>query len=189
MFRLNTWMLSIGYERFGILIDAFQAAGECRRQFKHLTNLVKKCQNCRISWPYLEPPWEIHWNKYKHAFYLFTNSLNNPFQKCEKSNTILLSKINARVVSVKMKTVLRMNIAETSSCFMFHGPVYCTWHIYSVEGGVKWTAKLHLPITISRHYIYHVFGESNRSQRKVSEYTSIDQFIGDLLAFAWLVSR
>ena len=54
----------------------------------------KKCLNCGISWPYFESLWEMHWNKYKHAWYRFINSWNSrfKFQKCEKANTILISK-------------------------------------------------------------------------------------------------
>ena len=65
----------------------------------------KKFKNCRISRPYLEPPWEIHWFKYKHTRYWFINLWNSrsKFQKCENANTILLSKTNARRIrSVKI---------------------------------------------------------------------------------------
>ena len=55
-------------------LNAFQAAGECRRHIKKVHKFCKKCQNSGISWPYLEPPREMHSNKYKHAWYWFINS-------------------------------------------------------------------------------------------------------------------
>ena len=63
----------------------------------------KKCQNCGISWPYLESPWEIHSTEYKHAWYWFSNSWNNlgNVRILGKTNTILFSKPIPRVVSVK----------------------------------------------------------------------------------------
>ena len=45
---------------------------------------VQKCQNCRISWPYLESPWKMHSNKYKHAWYWFRNVWN--CENVEKQN-------------------------------------------------------------------------------------------------------
>ena len=36
----------------------------------------QKYQNSWIWWLYLEAPWEMHSNKYKHAWYRFINSLN-----------------------------------------------------------------------------------------------------------------
>ena len=55
-------------------INAFHAADKCRRRITNLTHFVKNGQNCGISWPYLEPPWVIHWYKYKHTCYWFINS-------------------------------------------------------------------------------------------------------------------
>ena len=36
----------------------------------------QKCQNCGISWQYLASSWEIHSNKYKHAWFWFIDSWN-----------------------------------------------------------------------------------------------------------------
>ena len=38
-----------------------------------MSQKCQKCQNCGISWQDLESPWEMHWNKYKHAWYWFIN--------------------------------------------------------------------------------------------------------------------
>ena len=55
-------------------VNAFQAAGECIRwQVKNLTNVVKYVKIVQFSWPYLEPQWKMHSDKYKHAWYVFIN--------------------------------------------------------------------------------------------------------------------
>ena len=58
-------------------LNAFCAAGECRRQVKQINKFCKKCQNCWISSSYSESAREMHSNKYQHAWYWFSNSWNN----------------------------------------------------------------------------------------------------------------
>ena len=50
-------------------------------------------QNCSISLTYLKSPWEIHWNKYKHAQYWFRNLWDGLQIKrfCWKGNTSVKS--------------------------------------------------------------------------------------------------
>ena len=57
-----------------------------------------------ISWPYLESPWEIHSNEYKHVWFWFIPSWNRRwnFEKIENANRLLLRKSNARVLSVNL---------------------------------------------------------------------------------------
>ena len=57
----------------------------------------------KISWPYFSP-WEMHSNENKHALYCFIHSWNScSVFRCVTKKTLLflLSKTNARVVSVK----------------------------------------------------------------------------------------
>ena len=46
------------------------------RHEQTMSQNVQKCQNYRIWWVYLESPWEMHLNKYKHAWYWFRNLWN-----------------------------------------------------------------------------------------------------------------
>ena len=46
-------------------LNAFHAAGECRRQLKNVTNLVKKCQNCGFH--------DHIWNHHKKCIQISTN--------------------------------------------------------------------------------------------------------------------
>ena len=83
-------------------LNAFRAAGECRRQFKNATNLVK---NVNIV--------ELHdhiWNHHEKCIQISTNipgigsvipEITCEMLAFEKTNTILFSKTNARVLSVK----------------------------------------------------------------------------------------
>ena len=43
----------------------------CQKCHKMFTKFSKMSQNCGISWQYLESPWEMHSNKYKHVLYWF----------------------------------------------------------------------------------------------------------------------
>ena len=63
------------------MFNAYRARGTrvqttCPNCYK---NCLKKCQNCRISLKYLESPWEMHSNKYKHVCYWFNNDSWNSF--------------------------------------------------------------------------------------------------------------
>ena len=79
--------------------NAFHAAGECRRQVKDLTNVVNFFKIVEFH--------DHVWNHHEKYIEISTNmpvigSLIREINlKCEKANAILLSKINARVVSVK----------------------------------------------------------------------------------------
>ena len=59
------------------LINVFHAAGECTDDRSNMSQNLKKCQNVEISWAYLKSPWEMHSNKYTHAWYWFINSWNS----------------------------------------------------------------------------------------------------------------
>ena len=82
-------------------LNAFHAAGKCRRQVRNVNKFGKKGQNCGISWPYLEPSWEINLNKYKHACYWFTN-LRNSCKNVRKQTQFFSVKPIPCVVSVDM---------------------------------------------------------------------------------------
>ena len=61
---------------------------------QQFNKMCKKCRNWRISWAaYLKPQWKMYSDKYKHAWYWFINSWSSrlKFQKCEKTNRLLLS--------------------------------------------------------------------------------------------------
>ena len=58
------------------------------------------CQNSGIESLYLESPWEMHSNKYKHAWYWFINVVN--FENFEKQKRFCMkSETNGRVQSIK----------------------------------------------------------------------------------------
>ena len=67
-----------------------QTTGQKCNQF-----CLKKCQNCGMLRPYLEPPWEIQKNKHT----CFGSFVNWNVKKCEKANTIWISQSNARILS------------------------------------------------------------------------------------------
>ena len=50
------------------LINTYNAEGVSRPQVQNGRKLIKKYHNSGIWWLYLESPWEMHANKYKHAW-------------------------------------------------------------------------------------------------------------------------
>ena len=85
-----------------IWLNAFHAAGECRRQVKYVTKFVKKCRNCEISCPYLKPQRKMYSDKYKQAWYWFINSWNSRwnFRNVSKLKLFCSLKPMPSVVSV-----------------------------------------------------------------------------------------
>ena len=59
----------------------------------------QKCQQFGISWSYLEPPWEIHWNKYKHIPVIGA-LIRDIDITISQMSTYLLSRTNASVLGV-----------------------------------------------------------------------------------------
>ena len=65
-------------------VNNFHAADVSRRQVQKCHKICQKCQDFWTSLLYLESPWEMHSNKYKHAWYWFKNVWN--FEHFEKQN-------------------------------------------------------------------------------------------------------
>ena len=107
------------------IVNAFHAAGECRRQLKKKCKKCKKCRNCGISCPYLKPQWKMHSDKYKHAWYWFINSLE--CQKYEKANRLLLSKTKPRVLSVKV--LYSYDVPDSGNVHFYSVGVLSSWEV------------------------------------------------------------
>ena len=79
-----------------VILNAFHAAGECRRQVKNLTNLVK---NGKIV------EFHVHiWIHHKKCIQISTNipGIGSVNREITVKTTILLSKTNDRVRSIKI---------------------------------------------------------------------------------------
>ena len=69
--------------------------------------ICKKCQHFGISCPYLESSWEMHSNKYQHAWYWFSKSWNScsNFRNERKQTRFCSVKPMPRVLSVKYENI------------------------------------------------------------------------------------
>ena len=79
--------------------------GASRRQVKNVTKIVKMFPNYWISTLYLESAWEMHSNKYQHAFYWFSKSWDILWKmiivtNCDNKTSILHDETNGRVLSI-----------------------------------------------------------------------------------------
>ena len=74
LWRVVTWIPHSVLTVISVF-NTYNAAGVSRRHVQNLTNISKNSKSF-ISLQYLESSWKTHSNKYKHAWYWFSNSWN-----------------------------------------------------------------------------------------------------------------
>ena len=66
----------VGYASWPLWLSVTMRQAWADDMSKNSQNIIQKYQNVVISWPYLESPWNMHSNKYKHAWFGLINSWN-----------------------------------------------------------------------------------------------------------------
>ena len=110
--------------------NTYQATGVSWRQVlkKNHNFVLKKWQNSGIWWLYLESPWEMHSNKYKHAWYCFRHF-------CEMLRSLRNKKIRGGWVNQYCTIIRSLSLPASEGFFWNLGEsrLLFAWAILSVE--------------------------------------------------------